>query len=47
LGAATTSTTRAERRAGITQEKFIERFGKPLTATAIAITGNSGLEAMG
>jgi NAD(P)-dependent dehydrogenase (short-subunit alcohol dehydrogenase family) len=52
-------------RAGITQEKFMERFGKPLTpqmvaegiltiargagpaGPAIAITGNSGLEAMG
>lgn len=52
-------------KAGITQEKFMERFGKPLTpqmvaegilaitrgegpaGSAIAITGNSGLEAMG
>ena len=52
-------------KAGITQEKFMERFGKPLTpqmvaegiltisrgegpaGPAIAITGNSGLEAMG
>ena len=51
--------------AGITQAKFMERFGKPLTpqmvaeailtisrgegpaGPAIAITGNSGLEAMG
>jgi hypothetical protein len=52
-------------KAGITHEKFMERFGKPLTpqmvadgiltlslgegpaGPAIAITGNSGLEAMG
>jgi NAD(P)-dependent dehydrogenase (short-subunit alcohol dehydrogenase family) len=52
-------------KAGIIQEKFMERFGKPLTpqmvaegiltisrgegpaGPAIAITGNSGLEAMG
>jgi NAD(P)-dependent dehydrogenase (short-subunit alcohol dehydrogenase family) len=52
-------------KAGISQEKFMERFGKPLTpqmvaegiltiargegppGSAIAITGNSGLEAMG
>ncbi len=51
-------------KAGISQEKFMERFGKPLTppmvaegiltiargegpaGPAIAITGNSGLEAM-
>ncbi len=52
-------------KAGITHEKFMERFGKPLTpqmvaegiltlsrgegpaGPAIAITGNSGMEAMG